>query len=193
MELKEKWNFWIFYGRDSLISQTKILSMETEINKEGNDRPQFLKVICILSFIFTIAYSFMYTVALMSGSPDSDSLDEQKSEAMASISQMREMGYEDMANSFLKVQRYSEFRLDHFYTVVPFDLVVVLLGFVAVFFMWTRRKLGFQLYILYSVLSVVSYFFFVAMDDVPFLMVYFNLVLSGLFVWMYSKNRHWLI
>jgi hypothetical protein len=167
--------------------------METQFNDVNNERPKSLKVLCILSFIFTIAYSFMYTVALMSGSPDSDSLDAQKAEAMASISQMRELGYEDMANSILKVQHYSEYRLEHFYTVVPFDLIVVLLGFVSVFFMWTRRKLGFQLYILYSVLCVVSYFFFVSIKDVPFLMVYFNLFISGLFVWLYSKNRHWLI
>jgi hypothetical protein len=99
---------------------------------------------------------------------------------------------DQFANIFEQLQRMTEAMNSQFYYVQIVSLLVVALGVFGIYKMWTRSKLGFHLYIIYSLLSVLTVYLFVAPEDVPSIVVIINLVISAIFVFMYSRNLKWM-
>ncbi len=65
-------------------------------------------------------------------------------------------------------------------------------GILAALMMFKRMKLGFHCYIIYSFLSILSVYAFVAPSNVPTILIVANTIFAGLFVFMYSRNLKWL-
>lgn len=165
---------------------------QIETFQEQNERPSFLKVLCILSFISTGLGLVSGLINLLSGPFNEEEMVEQKVQMMKSIDELRTMGADQFADLFEKIQRMSESMNAHFYAVQLVSLIVVGIGVFGVYKMWNASKLGFHLYIIYSLLSVLTVYFFVAPTDVPALVVIFNLIVSGIFIFMYSRNLKWM-
>jgi hypothetical protein len=70
--------------------------------------------------------------------------------------------------------------------------LISLAGLVSVLLMFKRNIYGFHLYIIYSLLSSTSMYLIVSPSDVPSAVVVVNLLISGLFVFLYSRNLPWL-
>jgi hypothetical protein len=69
---------------------------------------------------------------------------------------------------------------------------VLLIGLLGALMMWQAKKLGFHLYIGYSLLAIIQIYFFVSPSDVPSFVVIWGLLMSVLFVFMYSRNLKWM-
>lgn len=160
--------------------------------QEQEERPSFLKVLCILSWISTGIALISGLFNLVTGPFSEEKMLEQRVDMMKSIDELKTLEMNGMAELFEKIQRMTESMNAQFYYVQTVSLIVVTIGVFGVFKMWNRSKLGFHLYIIYSLLSVLTVYLFVAPVDVPSIVVIFNLIISGIFILMYSRNLKWM-
>jgi hypothetical protein len=160
---------------------------------ETPKRPTFLTVLVILTWLSVGMMIMTNFTGLVSGPLGEEELLEQEVKAAESIVELREAG-QDSFVQFIEIglerNRYLHEKV--FYQANIVTLILAILGAVAAWFMWNGRKLGFHLYIIYSLLSVVQSYFIYTMDLIIQTEIYLNLALSAVFVFMYSRNLHWM-
>jgi hypothetical protein len=155
-------------------------------------RPTFLKVLCILSFI-SIGFSGIVSIFSTLGGPQSEeSILETRAELYESTEEMRSNGVGDLADLFEQIQRMNESLNDHFYAASAVSFLVLVVGFFGVLYMWKGRRLGFHLYILYNLVSIANIYLFVSPADIPTFAVIWGLFISAVFIFMYSRNLAWM-
>lgn len=163
-----------------------------EIRNEREPRPSFLTVLCVLSFIF-IGFSLLFGLIGISQGPQSEEqMIDQKIELAKAADEMRTLDMESFAVMMEKISRMSVSINANFYSSSILSLIIMGLGLFGVIKMWKGFKLGFHLYIGYSLLTIVQVYFFVSPTDIPTFVVVWNLLISALFVLMYSRNLKWL-
>lgn len=169
---------------------TESVDISEEMGREP--RPGFLTVLCVLSFISTgMGLVSGFVTTLMGPSSDEQML-EAKVEMTKTISDVKELGVSWLVDLLEKIQAMSEQINENFYLASIMSLLVVIFGFYAVLKMYRGFKLGFHLYIGYCLLSIVSLYFYVSAESIPSFIVIFNLLFSGLFIFLYSRNLHWM-
>jgi hypothetical protein len=160
---------------------------------ETPKRPTFLTVLVILTWLSVGMMIMTNFTGLVTGPLGEEELLEQEVKAAESIVELREVGQESFIQ-FIEVglERNRYLHEKAFYQANIVTLILAILGAVAAWFMWNGRKLGFHLYIVYSLLTVVQSYFVYPMELIIQVEIYFNLAISALFVFMYSRNLHWM-
>lgn len=161
-----------------------------EIKKE--QRPVFLTVLCVLSFVYLGFSILLGVIGLGRGQYSEDEILTHRVESAKAADEMRSLDMESLAVMQEQIQRMSESLNQSFYPSSILSLAVMLLGLWGVIWMWKGRKLGFHLYIAYSLLTIVQIYFFVSPADIPTAVVVWNMFFSAIFVVMYSRNLKWL-
>jgi TM2 domain-containing membrane protein YozV len=166
---------------------------QLDVNFEPKmERPTFLKVLSILSFI-SIGLSLLSGVySLITGPLSDEQMLEQKVELLKSTDELRSAGMDGFVKLLEQIQRMSESINQHFYAVSLVSILVLGIGLFGVLKMWMGKRIGFHLYIIYSLLTVGQLYLFVASADVPSVVVIWNLVIAALFIFMYSRNLKWM-
>lgn len=159
---------------------------------ESPKRPNFLMVLAVLSFV-SIGFSLLSGVITLSAGPLSDEdIIQQRVELTELSEEMRSNDLESMAVTIEKIQRMLVSLNDHFYANQLLAVLFLAVGFVGVLFMWRGRRLGFHLYIIYSICAAIQLYFFVSPADIPSFLVIWNVLISAVFVLMYARNLHWM-
>ena len=168
--------------------------MSVEIDNVGEDekRPSFLTAICVLSFI-TIGSNLIFGfIGLFSGPQSDEELLQAKVDLAKTSSELKTAGLESWVDVLDQLDRMTLEINDSFYLASILGLIVALIGLFGVLKMWQGMKMGFHLYIIYSLISVVSVYLYVSPANIPSFVIIFNLLISGLFIFMYSRNLHWM-
>jgi hypothetical protein len=105
---------------------------------------------------------------------------------------MRAEEMESMALTIEKIERMLVTLNDHFFTNQLVTISLLILGLLGVLFMWQGKRLGFHLYILYSISAAIQYYLFVSPADIPSFLIIWNVLISGVFVLLYSRNLKWM-
>ena len=160
---------------------------------EANEpRPQFLKVLCILSFV-SVGLSLLFSIAgLLLGPTGEEEMLALKVDRTAVISDLKDMGLYSMADVMTKVQRMTVEINDNFYFASLIGLITLGIGLYGVLKMWRGAKIGFHFYIIYSLLSIGALYLYVSPNNIPSMVVIFNLLISGIFIFMYARNLKWM-
>lgn len=69
--------------------------------------------------------------------------------------------------------------------------VGMVVGLVGVLMMMKQRAQGFQLYIIYSIISCFGMFLYVPFDTIPMILIVTNVSFSFLMILLYHRNRTW--
>ena len=117
---------------------------------------------------------------------------EQRVQFLKLSDEMRTMDMSRLAEMMEQIQRLSEASNAYFYLSTVISMGILSLGIAGAILMLRGRKLGFHLYIGYSLLAVLQLYFFASPADIPTIAVVFGLLFSGLFIFLYSRNLHWL-
>ncbi len=166
----------------------------TEILEQQEDqkRPGLLLVLAILSFI-SIGFSILASLFSIPGGPmNENELIEQRVQMAQSKTQMREVGMNGFVIFFDKLEGMIEETNDNFYLSKIIMLVTDFIGLFGVIFMLRRRKLGFHMYIVYSLLALGGMYFYVSPQNIHISLPIVNLIFAGLFVFLYSKTLRWM-
>lgn len=161
-------------------------------DEQRDPRPGFLTVLCVLSFISTGLSLISGLVNFVLGPSSEEEMLEAKVEMTKAISDLKEVGMASWVDFMEKVQAMTEQINDNFYLASTLSLITVIIGFYGVIKMWKGFKIGFHLYIAYCLLSIVTLYLYISPENIPSWLVIFNLLFSGLFIFMYSRNLKWL-
>lgn len=160
--------------------------------EQQQPRPKFLKVISILSFS-SLFMSFIGVISqFVNGPASNEQMLDQKAELLKLIPQMEELNSDYMVMAIKKVVAMSESLNYHFSSVSIVTLISVLIGFYGVLKMWQGKKIGFHFYIIYSLIGVGQIYLFVSPSNIPSFIILWNLIIAGIFTFMYSKNLKWM-
>jgi len=155
-------------------------------------RPVFLTVLCILTFV-TSGFSLIGLItSAVSGPASPDELEQSMAVAMQSVNQLRDMGADNAADLFEKVFHWTEYMNQSFYLMLLVNCITFALGLGGALLMWSGRKIGFHSYILYNILGTASIYFAVPASEVPTVIIILQVVFSLIFIFMYSRNLHWM-
>ncbi|MFT6983651.1 MAG: hypothetical protein ACJAUD_002430 [Crocinitomicaceae bacterium] len=162
-----------------------------EIEVRGK-RPNFLTVLCILSFVYLGFGLFGGLGGIASGPSSSEEMQQAKVAMAKQVGDMKNQGLDSWVPAMQKVGRMVEQMNENHYLASFINLLITLLGIFAVYLMIRGGKLGFHLYISYCILATIGVYFYVSAANVPSFIVMFNFVFSGLFIFMYSRNLKWM-
>lgn len=168
-----------------------------EIEKEQNQnkRPLFLTVLVILTWMWTAISIMNSFTALVNGPMDDEMMKEQELAAAETISELKESGQDGEEGEFVQMielglERMKYVNEEAFMRNYLTILVVSILGAIAAYLMWTRKKTGFHLYIIYTLSYIGMAYLIYPASMVINMEVYINLLIGGLFVILYSRNLH---
>ena len=162
---------------------------ETEQNPK---RPVLLTVLCILSFI-VIGFGLMGVLfSLIGGEPTVDEIEAAHNQVLQMASDMRDKQFSTIADMLEQGAELTMYQQHCYWSVLAVNALTMITGFVGVLFMFKGRRLGFHLYIIYNLLSIGGTFLIVPSHMVPMVSVIMNLVISGLFIFLYALNLKWM-
>lgn len=162
------------------------------INEENEPRPRFLTVLCILTFISTGLSLVFGLFNLIKGRQSEEAMLDAKVALAQSTSQMREIGWTSFVDMMEKFERMSVEINANFYLAGTIGLITAGLGLYGALKMWKGFKIGFHSYIIYNLLAIGGIYLYVSPGNVPTIVVIINLILSGVFILMYSRNLKWM-
>lgn len=163
------------------------------VNEENQPRPRFLTVLCILTFIATgISLITGLFNVLVTGKQSEEAMLDTKVQMTQSINEMRDMGMTSFVDLLEKIDRMSVEVNDNFYFASIFGLILTIIGLYSALKMWKGSKIGFHIYIIYNLLAIGGIYLYVSAANIPTVFVVFNVLLSGIFILMYSRNLKWM-
>ena len=162
---------------------------EIEQFEEKPKRPTFLVVLAVLSFISLTMSFFSSLFNLFSGPMDKDAMDLYSARQYESISELRDLGQDgvaDLIESTLNMSIYQN--NDAFFSFHGLNFIAVVVGIIGVTFMLQLKKLGFHLYVVYSILPILFMYILLPMDLIPSFMIIGMVIISALFCILYALN-----
>ena len=162
------------------------------IQEETPKRPTFLMVLAVLSFV-SIGFSLLSSfIAVATGPQTEDQMMEQRVQLAELAEEMRAENLDSMAITIEKIERMLFTLNNHFFANQLMTIFVLIAGLLGVLFMWQGKRLGFHIYIIYSIFAAVQYYVFVSPADIPSFLIIWNLIVSAVFVLLYSRNLSWM-
>lgn len=166
---------------------TEILEQE-----EPQSRPPLLLVLAILSFISIGVAILSNTLGLIGGPLTEEDLKTQQVEMAKQKSQLRSQGMTGMISFVEKFEGMVEETNKNFYLSKGIMFVTDFVGLFGVILMLRRRKLGFHMYIVYSLLALGGMYLYVSPQNIHIILPIVNVIFSGLFIFLYSRTLHWM-
>ena len=159
---------------------------------EDQKRPVLLLVLAILSFI-SIGFAILGNLVGITGGPmNENELIEQSVELTKSKTQMRELDMDGFVTFFDKLEGMVIETNENFYLAKVIMFITDFIGLFGVIFMMRRRKLGFHLYIVYSLLALGGMYLYVSPQNIHISLPIVSVIFTGLFVFLYSRTLSWM-
>jgi|TARA_R110000737_G_scaffold350964_1_gene391640 hypothetical protein len=159
---------------------------------EQKERPQGLLVLCILSWVF-IGFSLMTNLLTFFRGPISaEAMDDRKADMLGLINEAQNSGMGSFAEMFTQIQHMIEVYNANHYSFYGVTLLILGVGLLGVIWMFLGKKQGFHVYIGYSILSVVQIYLFLSPAEIPSAITIFGVIISTLFIFLYSRNLSWM-
>lgn len=161
-------------------------------SEQAPKRPVFLLVLCILSFVYLAFNGLGIIGGYIAGPESAESIKKEKASLDKQMDDLEVQGATEWKPTIEKFKTMVVTLNRKFYYVQAINVLIFLIGTAGVIFMLIGRRLGFHLYIIYSLLSVCSYYLFMSPSTVPTIIIVFSASLSALFVFLYSRNLKWM-
>lgn len=165
---------------------------QIQVPEENTKRPVFLLVLCILTISnagLTIINSFF---SLVGGKPSESEIAEVNVQISKSMDLLQEQKMYYWIDVIKKVQIMTDAMFHNFMTYISVSIIVALCGMIGAIFMLIGKKIGFHAYIIYCFLWVLQAYLFVSPQNVPTVLLVFNVLFCLGFIYMYSRNLKWL-
>ncbi len=163
-----------------------------ELQPKEEKRPTLLTVLCILTFVSIGINMLTLLVQLVAGPSSEEEILAERVELSRAISQMQDAGMDGVAQMMEQFMAMTAQIKENFYFAMAISLVTYVVGFFGALKMFQGEKIGFHLYIVYNLLSIGGIYLYVSPNNIPSMSIIFGLILSGAFIFMYSRNLSWL-
>jgi len=150
--------------------------------------PRFLFALIILTWCNTGLAITSSLFTLLIGKPSVEEIKQSKVVLATSMNQMLEIKMYYLASLMQKIQYLTDAMYANFIGFHLVSLSVAAIGSVAALFMFQGKRLGFHLYIVYSLVYLAQTYLFVNPAFVPTEMLVINAFFAFIFILMYSRN-----
>ena len=165
---------------------------QTDDKNENRKRPTFLLVLCILTISNTSITIINGLFSLVGGKPSEREITDVNLQMSKSIDLLKEQKIDYWIDVIKKVQIMTEAMYQNFTAYVSVSIFVSICGAAAAILMFIGKKIGFHAYIIYSFLWILQSYLFVSPQNVPTVLLLFNVLFCVGFIFMYSRNLKWL-
>jgi len=155
-------------------------------------RPTFLTVICILSFISIGLGILDNSYGLITGPSSKKELKEAMAFHDSQMEKLKAQGMDSWEPTMNKMKVLTKVLNQKFYPYIALSMLIYAIGLAGVIQMFRGLKIGFHLYIIYSILSVCDYYFFLSPSTIPTFIIIWSAIFSGIFIAMYAANLKWM-
>ncbi len=166
--------------------------MELDNSLEKEKRPVFLTVLCILTFVSTGFGALSGISGLFGGAPSEEEVVNSNIQVNQSIEQFQKLKWDGMVHILKQLQAMTEEVYANFYVYNLLSFLIVALGLAGAIFMFQGKKIGFYMYIAYSLAGTILTYIMISTANIPTILTVFQLLISGIFVLMYSRNLWWM-
>ncbi|MGM0479251.1 MAG: hypothetical protein ACQERC_08500 [Bacteroidota bacterium] len=157
--------------------------------KSNERKPTFLVVLAVLSFIYLAFSLFGALGSLFSGPLNTEQMETQKAQLYESKSTLEAEGMDNFSEMIEKSIRYSEYmNFEAFYISHTTNIIISLVGIVAVILMLQLKRIGFHIYVAYSLLPIITMYIITPMELILTISVITMVVISALFTILYGLN-----
>ena len=160
--------------------------------EEQVKRPSGLLVIFILTVISTSLAILQAIGSLLMGPPNKLAIKQMKLELAKSMKVAKEIDSEFLMEYIEKMSLITSATIENFMFYHALSFLFYGLGLAAAIVMFKGLKIGFHLYIVYSFLALIQYYFIISPSQVPMALLIANGLISLLFVFLYSRHLHWM-
>ena len=163
--------------------------METlESQNEKFQRPPLLTVLSVLSLI-TIGFGLLGAISgIFSGPPSAEEIESHIASFGHNIAILQEAGEVYWVDVLTKMVKLITYTSANFYMNTTIELVGYATGLAGVILMLRGRKIGFHLYIIYSLIMVLSIYASAPVSEIPPFYLISLAVVSLIFIFLYSRN-----
>ncbi|MCC5922939.1 MAG: hypothetical protein JJT77_04055 [Crocinitomicaceae bacterium] len=157
--------------------------------QEPKVRPTFLTVLLVMSSI-SIGLSILSTLSgLVSGPMDPASVEQFTAEQYEAVGELKNLGMEDVSEMIASMMELTIYQSqNNYYLFQLVNLLTLFVGAYGIFLMFKLKKLGFHLYVAYSILPIIWFYVFVPAELIPNFLVFGSLFLSVLFIILYAVH-----
>ena len=157
------------------------------------NKPKSLLILGILTILNTSLAILNGIISLVSGPPGAEQIKKENLEIAKTIVDFRQLDPPPEVMEIIeKIQQISTAVNDNFLFFTGISTLFSIIGLVSVILMFRKEIYGFHAYIVYSILSSISIYFILSPSEVPTPLIVVNLLFSGLFVFLYSRNLAWI-
>lgn len=162
----------------------------TQHSGGANKRPQSLVVLLALSAVNIIAGLYGSINTFFVGPLSELEMEESMAELYKLIAQLETQGATEKIIAMTEqVLSYSGFvNSNSFYLNATIGLITLLIGIASIYLMYNLRKLGFHVYVLYSVLPVIAMYLVAPASLVPNLFLAYYMAISVIFALLYARH-----
>lgn len=151
-----------------------------------NQRPVALTVFCILSWVWMAIYAYGVISDLASGQLSDDDIRQQE---LVLLESLNDQDPEVMLqSSWVVTESIDMLKITqaNFGLLNGINVLQLLIGLAGVIFMFRLKKIGFHLYIIYSLISIIYWTYFFGEFQLGLVMALFSGFFGGLFVMLYA-------
>ena len=157
------------------------------------NKPKSLVILSVLTILNTSLAILSGLTSLISGPPSAEQIKKENLEMAKTIVDFRQLDPPpEVIELIEKIQQISTAVNDNFLFFTGISTLFSMIGFASVILMLRKEIYGFHAYIVYSILSSISIYFILSPSEVPTPLIIVNLLFSGLFVYLYSRNLKWI-
>ena len=164
-------------------------------NSSESKRPNGLFVLFVLTVINAGSQLFTSIPGVFNGRPDKSVFEAVKIENAKLVNEIKKYGQdinEDWIDIIRQMEKITLATLENFQLFSLLLLVISCLGLYGAFKMFKGYKLGFHLYIAYSFLSLIQYYFVISPSEIPAFTLIANGSVSLFFILMYGRYLYWM-
>lgn len=155
-------------------------------------RPTFLTVLCILTFI-TTGFGLLSGIAgVFGGAPSEEDKINSSIQMNQSIEQLQKAKLDGLVHFMKQLQAMTESVYANFFAYNLVNVLILAIGLASALFMFNGKRNGFYGYLGYSLLGVILPYFFISAANIPAILPIFQTIISLIFIFMYSRNLHWM-
>ena len=161
------------------------MDSELDLTKEEmkEKRGRMLTVLCVLSWIFIGITFFANIMGVMKGQASVEELNEQKILLVETYDNFG-LNQGNIEDTLLALDKTNE----HFYLNYSTSIIFGLIGFFAVFQMYKLQKMGFWMYIAYSIIPMGVTFYILEGVEGRIGGLAISFVISAIFIGLYASQ-----
>lgn len=160
-----------------------------DVNNETPKRPNFLVTLIVLSAVSMVMTLYTSISGLSSGEPSEAEREAYTASQYENINELKDQGLDGMAEVFEEILVMTLYQNEHVYSSFYWlTLLYTLLGMAAIVLMFQLRKLGFHLYVGYSLAPIIVTYILIPVTIIPSFIIIGTLLISLLFCVLYGLN-----